>query len=394
MILTKKQEEGLKIAVARHRAHEKYTVIAGYAGSGKSTLVRFIIEALDVEESKVCYATFTGKAAQVLAKKGNKNSMTLHKLLYDSIPRPGGGFYRKPKHYLDYTVVVVDEVSMAPKSIMDKLFSHNVYVICLGDPFQLPPIDKDEDNHLLDKPHVFLDEIMRQAAESGIIRLTMDIRDQKPLEYVKNDQVQIYPASALNKGMLDWADQVLTATNLTRYSMNDCMREMKGFGPEPCDGDKIICLRNYWDSYNYTNGDPLVNGTIGTLKNPTPGIIKVPLYAYNPGIINILEGGFISELGEDFGSINMDPRIMQGGESELEWRDKYRLNKLKNRIGDVIPKEFTYGYAITCHKAQGSEWDKVLVIEEKFPFNKVEHARWLYTAATRAADKLVIVTKD
>lgn len=394
MILTKKQEEGLKIAVARHRAHEKYTVIAGYAGSGKSTLVRFIIEALDVEESKVCYATFTGKAAQVLAKKGNKNSMTLHKLLYDSIPRPGGGFYRKPKHYLDYTVVVVDEVSMAPKSIMDKLFSHNVYVICLGDPFQLPPIDKDEDNHLLDKPHVFLDEIMRQAAESGIIRLTMDIRDQKPLEYVKNDQVQIYPASALNKGMLDWADQVLTATNLTRCSMNDCMREMKGFGPEPCDGDKIICLRNYWDSWNYTNGDPLVNGTIGTLKNPTPGTIKVPLYAYNPGIINILEGGFISELGEDFGSINMDPRIMQGGESELEWRDKYRLNKLKNRIGDVIPKEFTYGYAITCHKAQGSEWDKVLVIEEKFPFNKVEHARWLYTAATRAADKLVIVTKD
>ncbi len=65
---------------------------------------------------------------------------------------------------------------MAPKSIMDRLFSHNVYVICLGDPFQLPPIEKDEDNHLLDKPHVFLDEIMRQAKESGIIRLTMDIR--------------------------------------------------------------------------------------------------------------------------------------------------------------------------------------------------------------------------
>jgi exodeoxyribonuclease-5 len=63
MILTAKQEEGLKIAVARHRAGEKYTVIAGYAGTGKSTLVRFIIEALDVESRKVCYATFTGKAA-------------------------------------------------------------------------------------------------------------------------------------------------------------------------------------------------------------------------------------------------------------------------------------------------------------------------------------------
>ena len=54
----------------------------------------------------------------------------------------------------------------------------------------------------------------------------------------------------------------------------------------------------------------------------------------------------------------------------------------------LFPKEFTYGYAITCHKAQGSEWDKVLVIEENFPFAKVDHARWLYTAATRAAEKI------
>ena len=393
MELTKKQEEGLRIAVQRHRDHEKYTVIAGYAGTGKSTLVRFIIEALDVEPSKVCYATFTGKAAQVLVKKGNKNAMTLHRLLYDSIPRPGGGFTRIPKKSLDYTVVVVDEVSMAPKSIMDKLFSHNAYVICLGDPFQLPPIEKDEDNHLLDHPHIFLDEIMRQATESGIIRLTMDIRDNKPIELQKNDEVQVYSADALNTGMLQWADQILVATNLNRHSINDQMRQLKGFGPEPQDGDKVICLRNYWDTINFTNGDPLVNGTIGTLKNPTPGKINVPLYAYDKGVINILSGQFESDADENFGIINMDPRIMKGGESELEWRDKYKLNKLRPRIGEVVPKEFTYGYAITCHKAQGSEWEKVLVIEEKFPFDKTEHARWLYTAATRASDKLVIVKK-
>lgn len=171
------------------------------------------------------------------------------------------------------------------------------------------------------------------------------------------------------------------------------MRQLKGFGPEPQDGDKVICLRNYWDTINFTNGDPLVNGTIGTLKNPTPGKINVPLYAYDKGVINILSGQFESDADENFGIINMDPRIMKGGESELEWRDKYKLNKLRPRIGDVVPKEFTYGYAITCHKAQGSEWEKVLVIEEKFPFDKTEHARWLYTAATRASDKLVIVKK-
>lgn len=394
MILTKKQEEGLKIAVERHRNNEKYTVIAGYAGTGKSTLVKFIIEALDVEKNKVCYATFTGKAAQVLAKKGNKNAMTLHKLLYNSIPRKGGGFMRIPKDRLDYTIVVVDEISMAPKTIIDMLFRHNVYVICLGDPFQLPPIEKEEDNHLLDHPHVFLDEIMRQAEESEIIRLTMGIREQKPLRPVKGNEVQIVPAAALSDGMLGWADQVLVATNFQRHSMNDFMRQMKGFGPDPCDGDKVICLRNYWDSWNYDNGDPLVNGTIGTIHNPRNDIIRVPYYAYNKGVIHTLQATFTSDLGEHFGEVSMDPKIMLGGESELEWRDKYRLGQLKNRIGDVIPKEFTYGYAITCHKAQGSEWDKVLVIEEKFPFQKIDHARWLYTAATRAAEKLVIVTKE
>lgn len=132
--------------------------------------------------------------------------MTLHKLLFDSIPKPAGGFYRRPKETLDYTVVVVDEVSMAPKSIMDLLFTHNVYVICLGDPFQLPPISKEEDNHLLDNPHIFLDEIMRQAKESSIIRLTMDIREQKPLNFTKDEQIQILPEKELNTSMLTWAD--------------------------------------------------------------------------------------------------------------------------------------------------------------------------------------------
>ena len=65
------------------------------------------------------------------------------------------------------------------------------------------------------------------------------------------------------------------------------------------------------------------------------------------GRINILAGDFISELGEDFGRINMDPRVMLGAESELEWRDKYKLNQLRKRIGDVIPKEFTFGYVMS-----------------------------------------------
>ena len=75
MELTRKQEEGLKIALQRHRNLEKFTVISGYAGTGKSTLVRFIINALDVDEDKVVYTAYTGKEVEVLSKKGNKNSI-------------------------------------------------------------------------------------------------------------------------------------------------------------------------------------------------------------------------------------------------------------------------------------------------------------------------------
>ncbi len=129
MELTRKQEEGLRIILQRHRDNEKYTTVAGYAGTGKSTLVKFAIAALDVEDNKVAYATYTGKAAEVLRKKGNSGACTLHKLLYEHIPMMGGGFYRKKKPHLDVDVVVVDEVSMVPKSMIDLLLTHKVYII-------------------------------------------------------------------------------------------------------------------------------------------------------------------------------------------------------------------------------------------------------------------------
>lgn len=86
-------------------------------------------------EDTVAYATYTGKAAEVLRKKGNKGAITLHKLLYNCYPRKDGGFYREPKKYLDYKVVVADECSMIPKTMVDLLLKHNVYVLFLGDPF-------------------------------------------------------------------------------------------------------------------------------------------------------------------------------------------------------------------------------------------------------------------
>lgn len=395
MELNEKQKNGLTLALQRYKNKEKYTVIAGYAGAGKSTLVRFIIEELKtygVKETDVCFACFTGKAAQVLLKKGNKNVITLHKLLYKSIPKESGGFVRIPNPSIPYKIVVVDEVSMAPKTLMDLLFKHDVYVICLGDPFQLPPVDKKEDNHLLDAPHIFLDEIMRQAQESEIIQLSMAIRENRPIEAFQGKEVQILNKEELNTGMLTWADQILVATNATRVSINTQMRKLLNFGEQPQDGDKIICLRNYWDCFS-DNEEPLVNGTIGILKDSfltkryLPSIVKS-----TDGLshIDLIMGDFISDSGMYFHSLEMDKKMIDTGEFSLDWKTVYQLNR-NPKTRDIPPLEFTYGYAITCHKAQGSEWDKVLVIEEKFPFDKIEHARWLYTAVTRSSEKLVLV---
>lgn len=392
MILTKKQEEGLKTAVARHRAGEKYTVIAGYAGTGKSTLVRYIIDALNVEEDRVCHCAFTGKAAEVLKKKGNKNVATLHRLLYEHIPRPAGGFFRKPKPFIDYDVIVVDEVSMAPKSLMELLFKHQVYVICLGDPFQLPPIDKDEDNHLLDDPHIFLDEIMRQEEDSEIIQLTMKIRNQEPIDYFNGNEVKIIPYSDLNTGVLQWGDQILTATNAKRQAINNQMRALQGRTGEPVDGDKIICLRNYWDDSSL-NGDALINGTIGILQNSFQTWREIPRFIQsNIRKFDVLVGDLVvPETNDVYQMTEMDRQMIITGEKCCDWRLSYKLGKLRPKYGEIVPKEFTYAYAITTHKSQGSEWPKVVVLEEKFPFDKIEHARWLYTACTRSSEKLVLV---
>lgn len=392
MILTRKQEEGLKIAVQRHRANEKYTVISGYAGSGKSTLVRFIIDALDVEEDKVCYCAFTGKAAEILRKKGNKNVCTLHKLLFEHIPRAAGGFIRVPKTNIPYDIVVVDEVSMAPKTLMDLLFSHNVYVICLGDPGQLPPIDKNEDNMLLNCPHIFLDEIMRQAQESEIIQLTMKIRNGESIDYYNGKEVKIIPYSQLNTGVLRWGDQILTATNVKRQAINSQMRQLLNYPNHPVDGDKMICLRNYWEDFS-VNGDPLINGTIGVLKNSFQTWREIPRFVKsNIKKFDVLTSDLIIPDTDDmYDLVDMDQKMILTGEKCCGWQLSYKLGKLRLKYGDLVPKEFAYAYAITCHKAQGSSWPNVVVLEESFPFDKIEHARWLYTACTRAEKKLVLV---
>ena len=389
MILTNKQEAGLKLAVARYKAKEPWTCIAGYAGTGKSTLVKFIISALNLQPEDVAYVTFTGKAASVLRHKGCPNAMTAHKLLYFSKRMPNGRFVFRPRPTLEgnYSLIVVDEISMLPNDLWELLLSHKKHVIALGDPFQIPPIDKKQDNHVLDKPHIFLDEIMRQAQESEIIRLTMDIRDYKAPDYFKGEEIQVLKPYEVVDGMYHWADQIICATNRKRHEINNFMRQAAGRGVEPESGDKIICCRNCWDKVDMTGDNALVNGTIGTLGEFAAGFQSYPIFGFPE--VPVMHAQILTTDGV-FEEVVMDYQALKEGKPFLTSEQAYQIYRRPD-LKNLEPVEFNYGYAITGHRAQGSEWDKVLVFEEKFPFDKEEHARWLYTSCTRSSQKLVLV---
>lgn len=367
------------------------------AGSGKSTLVTFIIAALGVDPHEdVAYVAFTGKAATVLAQKGCPNAITAHKLLYDACQQPDGSYIFIPKEELDknFKVIVVDEVSMLPVGMWKQLLSHHVYVLALGDPFQLPPISKNDDNHVLEYPHVFLDEIMRQAQESEIIRFSMHVREGKSVSSYQadNKEVMILSPKDLYKDVYLWADQVLCATNEKRTEINALFREYRGFGVEPEIGDKIIGLHNRWEFCSRDGKDmPLTNGTIGTITSFRKRSIWLPQYVSSFPYLYMYTN-MDAEDGSIFKNIPIDYPYLKTGQRTLTDRQLMMMKKSK-RFPYGPPYDFAYAYAITYWKAQGSQWDKVLALEEGHPFDRETHVKAIYTAVTRASKKLVWVKR-
>lgn len=292
-----------------------------------------------------------------------------------------------------YKVIVVDEVSMLPKPLWDLLVSHHIYILATGDPGQLPPIIPEDNNHVLDKPHIFLNEIMRQAQDSEIIRLSMWIRDGKSLITYRPEgkQVLVYDKSMVIPDMYDWADQVICSTNEKRTEINNIIRARKGFNPnKPEIGDKIIGLHNYWDFSSERGTWALTNGTVGTIESYHTENVYIPRYIHDRAITYMYTEIALDD-GDKFSETPIDYCQLLTGEATLEGRQCYQMRKNKNCPGP--PFDFSYAYAITCWKAQGSEYDKVLGFEQKHPYNKLEHQQYLYTMVTRAKEKIVIIRK-
>jgi exodeoxyribonuclease-5 len=345
----------------------------GYAGTGKTTLARHFAEHVD---GQVQFAAFTGKAAQVLRSKGATNARTIHSLIYR--PRgeeavsdeTTGKTSMSPTFSLNRQspiarakLVVVDECSMVDEQLGRDLLTFGTPILVLGDPAQLPPISGGGffTEH---EPDILLTEIHRQARDNPIIRLALDVREGR--EFMKGDYgtAQVIGREEVNQDLVLAADQVLVGTNRTRRRYNARLRELKGFdGPLPMAGDKLVCLRN----------DPakgLLNGSLWKVMTASRETVK-------PGI-NLLVSPEEDDPERGVAKIKLLKAAFEDPDAEISWQQKKRFD------------DFDFGYALTVHKAQGSQWDNVVLFDESYAFRDTRE-RWLYTAITRAAERLTIV---
>jgi exodeoxyribonuclease-5 len=333
----------------------------GYAGTGKTTLVKHIAEDVD---GKVLFAAFTGKAACVMRSKGCHSASTIHSLIYRA--RESGEETPSFELWNDAPaskakLIIIDECSMVDAELARDLMSFGVPLLVLGDPAQLPPISGG--GFFTDaEPDAMLTEVHRQAQDDPIVRLSMEIRAGNPLTQGQYGETQVVRRDALDpKRVLD-ADQVLVGRNVTRRAYNARLRERRGFTDAlPMAGDKLVCLRN-----NRRKG--LFNGGLWMVKErpkPRRQIIRMHL---KPD----------EDLGERLIKVSVRPECFTGAIEEFDWPQRKAYD------------EFDFGYVLTVHKAQGSQWDDVVLFDESgaFPDNR---DRWLYTGVTRAAKRLTIV---
>lgn len=328
--------------------------LGGYAGTGKTTTIKALLERLDEKEIRSSVMSFTGKAVSVLRRKGVEKARTIHNTIYHLNPDTGEF---ELSYGLGADVIIVDEASMISRDLYSDLSSFEIPVLYVGDMGQLEPVG--DDPRLMEEPDFVLDTIHRQAQNSPIIQFAERIRFNMPYTYGRlGDELKILPSRELDS-YIDKVDQVICGFNRTKNSINTSYRQEKyGHANKMFeDGEKIVCMRN--------------NSRFGVFNGTQAKVIRtVSSYGTVHRIDLELDDGKIVE------SIPADIGVLHGAESVPK--------------GVRLTHHTTYwdfAYCTTCHKAQGSEWDSVAVLVE--PSNLWNQIRWNYTAVTRAAKKLL-----
>ena len=385
-------------------------VLCGYAGTGKTFLVDHVVRALGlVAGESAAFVAPTGKAASVLIKAGVP-ATTVHSLIYtreEDIEVDENGeviseqflrFVRRESIDSKIKLIVLDETSIVSDDVLRDLLSFGVKCLCCGDPAQLPPVGGS--NTLLRSPVITLREIVRQERDNPIVRLAERIRAGERPQYGEYGSVSVVPRRSLDaaarRKLFCEADQIIVGTNRTRALVNREVRAFRGISPErilPEEGEKIICTLNDWSKPLDERGDfHLVNGIIGTcyhVREQLDGLGQLDFQPeFLPDRVEDLPfdtGIFVR--GQYYHGYGNRACLLTNGILVHEG-NREMLRRFKVRREDTVCR-FEFAYAVTCHKAQGSEYDFVVVVDESGFF---ENGReWLYTAVTRAKKRLVII---
>lgn len=384
--LTQEQQKAHDTVLDWVKTGNKCLTLGGYAGTGKTTLVGQIALQLKAQGKRLAFCAVSGKASTVLKSKlaGCLTDFdycgTIHSLIYQLVGKEKLRSGRTELYFqanenlkLPYDLIIVDEASMVNEWMFRDLSNLGIPILAVGDHGQLPPV-KGSFN-LMANPEIRLETIMRQAEGNPIIKMAMMARLDGVIKYgdygggcVKTREVSCLHAH-------DYASTnsvMLCALNKTRVRMNSFAREvLKRNHTEPTlnypiVGEPLICLYN-------NNRKLIYNGNIGVLKSIVPNEY---LNTDKETLINVFDVEV--DMG-DFTFVNSIAREQFGKE----------YTNVDEKIDDI--DYFDWAYCITTHKAQGSEWKNVLIIEEgEFMFKNDLWNRWLYTAVTRAKEKLTI----
>ncbi len=382
-ILSNEQEQVVNSIYSWFKESSKqYITLGGYAGTGKTTILGSLTAILNKGKKKlnIAYCSYTGKAARVLERKlKDSNSIsysdyigTIHRLIYKAIVDDRDniiGWEKIPQSDFVYSLIVVDEASMITEDIWNDLLSFNVPIIAVGDHGQLPPIDGNF--NLMSKPELRLEKIYRQEADNPIIKISEMVRKGKDIPYGefgknikklnrRDEDTQNEISDLFNA--FDDTTMVLCGYNTTRNKLNMQIRGLQFDSLIPCNGDRVICLKNNRNMNIY-------NGMTGTILSIYKEKLKGTSY-------------YQTEISLDY---EEEPFI---GKISVDQFNSPTFNNL--RINDI--NYFDFGYALTVHKAQGSQANRVILFEERFKsMDDDTYVRWLYTAVTRAEKELIII---
>lgn len=384
MEATEGQKDAIRKAKSWYKKRDKQVFeISGAAGTGKTTVIYKLVSELGLLEQDVLFCAYIGKATLNMRTKGI-NAKTIHSSMYDLVDlRPkmdsNGNiidnstkliFKKKESLGPNIKLIYIDEGSTVDTKMREDILSFGIPVIVTGDLDQLPPVFGK--SGFLQNPDVTLWEIMRQKRDDPIIYISYLARKGKPIPYGKYGKrcFVISPDQVTDK-MLLLSDAVICGKNKTRESLNYKIRRdiLGNESMLPVAGDKLICRKNNWGQT--IDGISLINGLSGVCLN------SVDLKSFNGKSFRMdFQPDFMG--GSYFRDIEIDYDFLSSPCGSDKQTSRFDGNK------------FEYGYAITTHLAQGSQYDKVLFYNEIMG-NRDMQRRQLYTGVTRAKDMLILV---